>query len=375
MENIVIVFGANTINALGMVRSLGEAGIYPVCILLNTKSGLVYDSKYPIETIYKDSVEGGLSYIVSHFSKEKMKAFILSSDDRTSSIIDTYYYELIESFYIPNAGADGVINYYMDKNNLSKLAASLGFDVPQTVVIDKKQTLPEDIPFPCFLKPVASIKGTKKEPAVCLNAGDVLEKIKIFSGDDILLQEYVDKKTELCFQGFSINRGEEIFIPYVMRYFRFIDTSFGGYVCLDKFSDQKLFDKIHHLIQKIQYTGLFSVEFLLGKNGVLYFTEINFRHDGYSYFTTTGGANLPYLYIKSVLNGRINTADLCIKEKVVGMNELVDFSQFVVTGKLSLLKWFYQFSMSNSHLLFNFRDIFPSCKLIMRWCIYKFRKR
>lgn len=38
MENIVIVFGANTINALGMVRSLGEAGIHPVCILLNTKS-------------------------------------------------------------------------------------------------------------------------------------------------------------------------------------------------------------------------------------------------------------------------------------------------------------------------------------------------
>lgn len=372
IENKIIVFGANTINTLGMVRSLGEAGVRPVCILLNTETGFVYDSKYPLETTYKNSVEEGLSYIMSRFSKENVKAFILSSDDRTSSIIDYHYHELSESFYIPNAGTDGVINYYMDKNNLSKLAASLGFSIPQTIVVDKKRTLPEYIPFPCFLKPVVSIKGTKKEPAVCQNVVDVLENVKRFSGDYILLQEYVDKKTELCFQGFSINRGEEIFLPYVMCYFRFTDTSFGGYVCMDKFSDRELFDKIHHLIRKVQYTGLFSVEFLLGKNGILYFTEINFRHDGYSYFTTTGGANLPYLYIKSVLDNRINIVDLRIKERVVGMNEVSDFSQFVKTKRLSLLKWIYQFFTSDSHLLFNLRDISPFYKQITRWSVPKF---
>jgi D-aspartate ligase len=368
MNNKVIVFGASHLNMLGLVRSLGEAGIRPICILLNSKKGLVWESKYPQEKIYQESVESGFEYIISNYSNEKEKPFILSTDDRTASIIDKNYSKLKEHFIVPNAGEDGRITMLMEKSEIAKLAQKVGFTTPYTNIIVKGEILPQDIPYPCFVKPVISLEGSKKEPAICNNEVELNDSLSRFRSDRILVQEYVKKKDELCLQGFSIRIGKEIraYLPFKEKFNRFTETSFGGYVHLEKFTnDDEFKQKVVDLLNKTQYEGLFSVEFLEGVNGKLYFTEINFRHDGFSYFTTTGGANLPAGWVMSKLKNEIVEGKL--KDQVIGINELTDYTQFVKTKKISIFRWLWDCFKADSHLLYNKKDNKPLKYFIKSW--------
>lgn len=367
MENKVIVFGASHLNMLGLVRSLGEAGIKPICILLNSKKGMVWESKYPQEKIYQESVESGFEYILKNYSNETEKPFLFSTDDRTASIFDKNYSKLKEHFIVPNAGEDKRITMLMEKSKIAKLAQEVGFTTPYTNIIVKGEELPKDIPYPCFVKPVISIEGSKKEPTICNNEEELKDSLSRFRSDRILVQEYVNKNTELCFQGYSIRVGKEVktFLPFVLRYKRFTETAFGGYVELNRFEDKELREKIHALLNKTQYEGLFSVEFLEGKNEKLYFTEINFRHDGYSYFTTTGGANLPAGWVKSKLKNEIIVGEL--KNHVIGINELTDYTQFVKTKRISIFRWLWDCFTADSHLLYNKKDNKPLKHFIKSW--------
>lgn len=368
MENKVIVFGASHLNMLGLVRSLGEAGMRPICILLNSKEGMVWESQYPIEKIYQESVESGFEYIVQNYSNKKVKPFLLSTDDRTASIIDKNYSRLKEHFIVPNALEDGRVTMLMEKTNIAKLAQETGFLTPYSCVITKGDSLPEEIPYPCFVKPVISIEGSKKEPAICHNIEELKTCLLKFKSDRILIQEYVTKKTELCLQGFSIRTGNEVkaYLPFKMRYKRFTETAFGGYVNLDKFiNDDEFKQKVVNLLNKTKYEGLLSVEFLEGTNGKLYFTEINFRHDGFSYFTTTGGANLPAGWIMSKLKNEIIEGKT--KDRVIGINELTDYTQFVKTRKISIFRWLWDCFRADSHLLYNKKDNRPLKYFIKSW--------
>lgn len=361
ISNKVIVFGFNHLNALGITRSLGEAGIKPICVLYGPKSGMIFSSKYPSKLVHVETVKDGLELIIAKFSDENEMPIIICSNDDTASIIDRNYSNLKKIFHLPNAQGDGRITALMDKSIISDVAAQFGFTSPKSVLIDKNDSIPEDVVYPCFTKSSMTIKGGKKDVFICNNRIELADALKKVRSDKILLQQYIDKENEICLQGLSINSGKQIYIPFVERFFRFTENEFGGYVYFEKFEKQKeeFRNKIQKLIEETQYSGLFSVEFLVDKNSNLYFTEINFRHDGFSYFTTTGGANLPYVWCKSIVNDRLDISDISLRDYFVGMNELTDFFQFVKTRKLSFVKWLNQCLKADSHLLYNRRDLGP----------------
>ena len=357
IKNKVIVFGCNHQNMLGLVRSLGEKGIRPYCVCLNTKDGLVFRSKYPRECYYAETPEDGYQYIIEHFSNEELKPILLSTDDITETLFDLNASVLNSNFIVPAAEEDGKITYLMEKQHISILAKESGFTIPEMFVATKDLPLPPNVKYPVFTKSIKSIDGGKKEENVCYNEEELQKAISNSSHGSLLVQKYIDKQTEWCFQGFT--DGNNVFLPYVMKYLRYTETAFGGYVRLEKVEESKFIEQIVNLVKSTKYKGLFSVEFILDKDGTLYFTEINFRHDGYSYFTTTGGANLPYLYCRAVADGIYEAKDCILKPVVIGINEKTDLAQFVHTKKVSKVKWLYQCITADSHLLFNRRDNRP----------------
>ena len=117
MNNKVIVFGCNHQNMLGLVRSLGEKGIHPQCVLLKSRGGLVYRSKYPAECIYAESPQNGFEYIMNRFKGESDKPILLSSDDMTETLYDLHASELREHFIVPASDEDGKLTFLMEKKN------------------------------------------------------------------------------------------------------------------------------------------------------------------------------------------------------------------------------------------------------------------
>lgn len=138
-ENKIIVIGANHSNTLGAVRSLGEEGVKPICVLHGNGTGLIFDSKYPNFCVYRPNVRECLEYIKENFSNEKYKPIILPCEDIASSLIDLNYNDLKNDFYIHNAGEQGRITHYMDKRTIGLLAEKHGFKIPKTWIYTKNE--------------------------------------------------------------------------------------------------------------------------------------------------------------------------------------------------------------------------------------------
>ena len=62
-----IVFGAEHYNPLGIVRSLGEEGIKPIVVTLNSKLKVTSSSKYCGEIYHVNTREEGYDLIVNNF--------------------------------------------------------------------------------------------------------------------------------------------------------------------------------------------------------------------------------------------------------------------------------------------------------------------
>lgn len=81
IRNKVIVFGSNHLNALGIVRGLGQNGVSPICILTENNRGFVFDSKYPAFCVFQQDAAEGLDYIIQHYGNEEEKPIIIPSCD------------------------------------------------------------------------------------------------------------------------------------------------------------------------------------------------------------------------------------------------------------------------------------------------------
>lgn len=357
MKNKVIVFGCNHQNMLGLVRSLGEKGIKPYCVCLKSNKGLVFSSKYPAECHFAESPQAGYDYIVRNFSKETNKPILLSSDDMTETLFDVNASELRKSFIVPASDEDGKLTRLMSKKNIAELAANYGFKLPWMKVINKGEAIPEELIYPVFTKSVKSIDGGKKEECKCINKEELETVLKECRSEGLLVQQFIDKVDEIDFIGYTANGN--VYLPYVQHQLRFSDHAYGGYHRFDKVEENQITTGIRTMLKDINFQGLFSVEFLVDRSGEWYFTEVNFRHDGHDYLITNAGINLPWLYCCAVTGEDVDLQPDVVRRSFTGMNEIIDFGQFVCTKQISMIKWFWQFITADTHIMWNWRDMGP----------------
>lgn len=113
--HIVIVFALEHYNPLGLIRSLGENGIYPVYFSVKRRGPVACLSKYIYETHFVNTVEEGYQLLLEKYGNEEQKPYILFSDDKSVGYFDFHYDELKDKFIWYNAGSQGRINEFMDK--------------------------------------------------------------------------------------------------------------------------------------------------------------------------------------------------------------------------------------------------------------------
>ena len=96
MKEYIVLVSKEHYNPLGIVRTLGEAGIKPIVVAVKGDLKFVGQSKYVKEKYYVNTPEEGIRFILSKFAKDKKeKSFILTGDDVTVSLLDKYYEELL----------------------------------------------------------------------------------------------------------------------------------------------------------------------------------------------------------------------------------------------------------------------------------------
>lgn len=367
MKNQVIILCINHESSLGLVRCFGEAGVKPICVVYGAKEGLVFSSKYPSVKHYEESAEKCLEYIITNYSNITPKPFLFGSNDTAAGIINEHYDQLKNNFYLESANnKEGEVVRLMDKWKMYQMAEEYGLKVAKTILLDKGEEIPGNIEYPVFTKSLRTIDGGKSDEKICKTREELISFILQCHSKKIMIQTFIDKKFEFNYYGYSY---DGVFIPYENHRPRPYDGALTGYHVFIPAVNNELYERVNAMMKATGYNGLFTVEFLVDKNDIYYFMEVNFRHDGDTYLLTPG-INIPMEYCNRVL-GTSSVQKGPLKKKIVGMRELVDYVQSVKTGKMSKIKWIWDFITADSHILWNFQDNRPFWNMVFKHFIRK----
>lgn len=318
----IIVLARNYSNGLAVARSLGSAG-YTVHYIASSHvegaNDIAAMSKYvssfsevvASKVKEEDSDPELISEIMKFASDGGQKPILFPTDDYTTSIMDNDRDALSPYFLMPQAGdgKQGSLSALMDKTLQLQKAQEIGLNVPFSVAVslrDEDISIPEDIPYPAYVKPIQSILGYKTEMKVCNDEEELrahlAEMRERFSDRDVLVQEFLDIDTEFASAGICLD--QEVMLPALIRKTRIGQhgrgvTLTGELVPFDVLGED-VCKKAIELLKNFHYTGNFGMEFNLVGDKV-YFNEVNLRSAGEAYAYFKSGINFPLIFVRHIL--------------------------------------------------------------------------
>ena len=340
-EHKFVILGSYTANVLGQVRGLGERGIRPYGVLIHKNTFRIDKSRYWAKVFEAETIEEGLDIVLREFGNENVKPFLYTDRDDVMGLLDKQYDILKDRFFFWNAGKQGRLNKYLNKEEQLRLAEECGMRIPQTEIV-KVGELPKHLKYPIFTKAKDSLNPYWKGNAfICYNEEDLKYAYSMMDIKEIILQEYIVKQDEHPIEGISLNGGKEIQLLIKSINYRLTDSSYGIFRYLEPFYNTELEEKIKKFIMATKYTGIFEIEFIIDKNGIPYYLETNFRITQYNYGYTRFGINFPILFANSILKGIIDEDEINytnIRPFNV-MSEFEDFRISCLQGNISLWQW------------------------------------
>lgn len=357
----VVVIGTIHHNTLGVIRSLGEAGIIKenISVLLvgehAGKKNIISSSKYVSKTMvfsvnnYSEVVNWLLE------NKRKKSVIICCSDGAAETVINAKE-QLYEDYKIPDTVLS--ITDLTRKSYQAEIAKKCGLLIPRSVDFTVSQPVEWDT-FPCIIKPYKSTAGAGKEDVRIFNSkGEFVQSLASLGSDIIQIQQYIDKEMEYQLIGCSLEAGQTIIIPGFTKMIRQPKNTNTGYLLYSPI-DKLIFDRecVEKFIRTIGYSGLFSVEFIRAKNGKDYFLEINMRNDGNAYCVESAGVNLPYIWTYYQAYGHLPEAPVSFSEQIYFIPDFNDLK--IALKEIGLLKWLQQFRKAQSHSIYNKKDMGP----------------
>lgn len=360
-SRLFIVMGEEHYTPLGVIRSLGEYGVKPVAIILkNKRTKVASKSKYISKLHMVDSYEEAVDIVLSQYGKIEEKGILIPCDDIAVRACEKRYSELNNLFYVNNAGEDGRIAHFQNKDVLYQLAMKNGIKVAKIWKVNNGE-IPSDIEFPVITKPISSYEGWKHDYYVCNSVEELNNAFKKIKAEKVLLQEYIKKKTEMTIEGVSVNKGRDVFFAIQAVYTYILPDYYSMAMIVSNFEDVELGNTLKRMIEEIGYEGIFEIEFMIDENDNKWFLEINYRNSTWSYASTKVGMNLPLLWTYGMIKGHIpKNAKKEVPAGYKAIAEVPDFEHRVRRLKLiSFSEWLKEIRKCDCLYFYNKRDMKP----------------
>lgn len=351
LQQQAIVIGDSFNNTLGLIRSLGEAKVDIVLLLVGDDRLFVSKSRYlkKSQIFQMETIDDCLPTLLRIADKTKQQTIICTNDIATQ-YIDEYETTLCSLYITPMKGRH--LGNLLNKDEQCRLAENCGLTIPQSIIYNRNEDFPT-VSYPILMKPANSNTGEKSDIHICYCQKDVNKALSATSTcNQFIIQKFIEKEYEINLIGVSTVNG--VYIPGGIRKIRHYPTiyspcSFGVFQSVENLNVDV--HSILKLMQHVGYHGPFSVE-LLHKNAKNYFMEVNFRHDGLAYAATASGVNLPAMLFNS------QTVPMTVNNTYM-MDLSTDYCH-VKDGTLSRKYWFYDFRKTKCQLNFNRHDLMPT---------------
>ena len=189
-----IILGDSFNNTLGLIRSLGEAKIDIVLLLVGEDRLHISRSRYlHTDKVYKIAdIEDCLSIIDKLYDSSK-RQYIICSNDKAAQFVDANEEVLSQHFITPLRGKR--LENMMDKDAQCKLATECGIKVPVSIIYDREEEFPNNCSYPILLKPTNSNTGLKSDIHICNTYKEVQQCLdKETNCRRYIVQEYIPKE-------------------------------------------------------------------------------------------------------------------------------------------------------------------------------------
>lgn len=369
--HLVIIVAFEHYNPLGMLRTFGEAGIAPIYVGVNYKVPVASACKYIQKAHHADTIPESYDIVMreyGHIGEQdpSKKPFLIFADDDVYSFFEEHYDEMMARFITFNAGEKGRVTYFMQKKAIIDCAERHGIPVLRSLVVPTGQ-IPENLIYPVVTKAISPLSGAwKGDFHICENEEQLRESMASIKADEILIQPYVDKKTEMTIEAISYNHGKGMFAGVACKYRYAIKGYYSPFYDTYLPTDKNLLQKLNNMMAEIGFEGIWDVEFLIDKNDNLWFLEVNFRNSTWSYSSTVAGNPLPLLWCEAMLTGKCREPRLF--EPFLTMIEPVDYAKRVEQLCLCTLpEWLADFKRAKCTLYYNENDMEPWRLLVENW--------
>lgn len=338
----VLVVGGDHQNTLGVIEALGQKGVGSyVVIYPSVHESFVLASKYVKEGWICTTEEDVINTILHEMPRQSERMVSIACSDDTAIILDSHYNELNNALVIPTIKDAGRLIDWTDKDTMIKAAKELGINTPESWLINGT-SIPVNIIYPCLIKPITSVRHGKKGFAKCSNEIELQTYLDTKEeGESVQIQQFVEKDFEFQFIGCSLKFGEKVIIPgrtHIEKTTDFNNLVFLRYDRCDA-SFNKIVEQSKKFVKKTGYSGLFSIEFMRGKDGKDYFLEMNYRNDGNAISVTSSGTNLPYIWYLYASGGDYQAELANSDVKTTYMMPEISFLMSVLSGEISFREW------------------------------------
>lgn len=351
-----IVIGSKSVNAVGLIRSLGKENVD--VIFASTYSKI--ESKYTKEYIkLPNNTDEWIALLKKFGQKCEFKIALYPTDDETAFWLDENYEILQKFFIVPNA--KGKMRILADKSAMNELAQNSGLNVPDYIKLSLLNSGERKNQYPIILKPYAGYAGSKGDISICYNDDDYKKSIKTLKSQgykEILCQQLLNdsNQEEIGLMGMALEGGEVI-IPGIIRKIRSYPTGRGS-TSYAKFSPDMNgldYEKIKQFVLATGYVGIFDIE-MINSYGKYWFIEINYRNGQYGYTPTAAGYNLPVNWLNAMNGGKIKKCnDL---REIYYINERDDY-RHVKDGAISRKEWLREFRGASAYGMYCHGDQRP----------------
>ena len=359
-REIVLVFGTDHTNTVGVCQSLGKAGYNIVALLFGIRKDIVSACKYVGRICWGENGEDCVRKILSNQVMEGNNTPIICCCDKAALLVNEYGIQLKEKGFL-HEHTTGPYPFatIFAKDLQVKLAIESGFNVPKSWELKSLDEIPEAIVYPCLIKPLVSCHGAKSDIRICKNREELDYQFNTLEFTDrVLLQQYIERDYEISVIGCVLKDGECV-IPAVEDKLS-LWPRYVGLECLANvhpLEDKDIISSIKNLIKKIGYVGVFSVEMMHCRlDNKFYFTEINLRNDGAQSFIFKYGVNLPAIHVCDLLDKPLPKA-----KKTKPGYYIWDVRHFALlrVRDISAWTWLKEICKSRGFLMFYWSDPKP----------------
>lgn len=372
MKQKVVVIGHSFTSRLSLIRSIAQIGCDITVIVMtglkrdgktiNDKKPIDCYSKYVNHVYYCLRKDKGafIRLLLEKCTVPNQKVILIPDSDDTVSSIDDHQDILKDYFCFPHIiDKPGAIAYWMDKSNQKELAGNVGLNVADAQILDINDgvySIPSNVKYPCYTKPLATMNGGKGGMRRCNNDRELAAALDYFityrnRTGKILVEDYKDITKEYALLGLS--DGKDVIIPGILHLL-VVSQKNKGIAIQGKITSisgfEDVVEKFKQLVKIIGFVGLFDIDFY-ESGGILYFCELNLRFGGSGYAVTKMGVNLPAMYVQlwegeGITNKQVENIDgsaiyvnerMCLDDWNAGYISTHQFFHFLKTADIRFI--------------------------------------